>query len=55
MARGSCGTKSPASQLLQKEHKMTGIPKEMGKRSDSAPKSMDHASSEREYERTKVR
>ena len=55
MAKGSCGTKSPASQLLNRDHKLSGIPKEMGKRSGDSTKSSDHASSEREYERTKVR
>ena len=55
MSRGS-GTKSPAQQLLQKEHRITGIPKEMGKRSgDSIPKSMDHACSEKEHKRTETR
>ena len=58
MPKGSCGSKSPAQQLLDKQHKLTGIPKQMGTHPGSDKKSslgQDHADSKHEYERTKVR
>ena len=53
---GSCGSKSPAEQLIHREYKVTGIPKEMGGRSEKGhSKDMDHAIQEREHDRTRVR
>ena len=57
MPKGSCGSKSPAQQLLNKDHKLAGIPKQMGSPSGSDKKSdlgQDHAKSERDYKRTEV-
>lgn len=55
MPKHYSGTKSPASMLLEKEHKMFGIPKQMGKRMEGRPsEKMDHAASEEERKRTEV-
>ena len=55
MSRGSI--KSPAQQLLGKEHSMRGIPKQMGQpgAGDAKDSKRDHAISEQSDNRTKIR